>query len=139
MFPALLVSLPAGAARAGPMPGPDSVLARPALPTYCTWRPPRLLPGSRAAPGGARAPAAARGAAPARAGGGCAPRPRPGTPHFPCTSQRHSGTPDPVSSHLRPHSDRAPSPRSPLAGRGDLAVARACDAAHPGRPASPVH
>lgn len=50
-----------GAARAGPMPGPDSGLARLALSTYRTWRPPRLLPSSRAAPGGARAPAAARG------------------------------------------------------------------------------
>lgn len=88
-----------GAARAGPMPGPDSGLARLALSTFRTWRPPRLLPGSRAAPGGARAPAAARGAAPARAGGGCAPRPRPETPHFPSRSPAGLGDPPPGPAH----------------------------------------
>lgn len=92
---------------------------RPALPTYGTWRPPRRLPGSRAAPGGARALAAARGAAPARAGGGFTPGPRPGTTPYPAGP---SGTRGPRIQRLATCARTA---------------ARACDTYHPGRPASP--
>lgn len=102
-----------------PQPGSDSGLAWRVLRTDRTWRPPWLLPGSRAAPGGARAPAAARGAALVRAGGGCALCARPGSNPLPLQFPVVLVDPRATLRHLHPHSDWAPPPHSPLAGSGD--------------------